>query len=320
MTIRLKGSLLSNFIGLIGAIAVISIFLTIASPYFLKGTNFINISNTIAINIIIAVGMTLVITSGGIDLSVGSNVALTGIIVATFYLKTGTQSVVGVIAGIIIGLLTGIMIGIINGTIINLLNVPPFIATLGTMGVMRGLALVVSNGRVLYSMPEGFEKTFAGFIGGVIPKPVIVAIVIAIIGGFILNRTTLGRYAKALGGNERCVRVAGIHIEKYKLIIYTIVGALSSISGLALTSMMNAAEPIAGNFYELDAIAVVVMGGTSLMGGRGTMLGTILGALLLGLVRNGLNIMKVPPNFHQLLVGIIILVAVVIGSTREMNR
>jgi ribose/xylose/arabinose/galactoside ABC-type transport system permease subunit len=114
--------------------------------------------------------------------------------------------------------------------------------------------------------------------------------------------------------------VAGINIEKYKLIIYTFVGALSSISGLALTSMMNAAEPIAGNFYELDAIAVVVMGGTSLQGGRGTMLGTILGALLLGLVRNGLNIMKVPPNFHQLLVGIIILVAVVIGSTREMNR
>jgi ribose transport system permease protein len=221
-----------------------------------------------------------------------------------------------VILGMFLGLATGTVIGIVNGLIINALGVPPFIATLGTMGVMRGLALIASNGRVLYGMPKGFESTFAGFIGGV-PKPVILAIVIAIIGAFILNKTTLGRYAKAIGGNERCVRVCGINIEKRKLTIYAIGGVLASISGLALTSMMNAAEPIAGNFYELDAIAVVVMGGTNLMGGKGTMLGTILGALMLGIVRNGLNIMKVPANYHQLLVGIIILVAVIIGSRRN---
>jgi ribose/xylose/arabinose/galactoside ABC-type transport system permease subunit len=320
MAVRLKGSFVGNFLGLIGAIIGISVFLSIASPYFLKGANFVNISNTIAINVIIGVGMTLVITSGGIDLSVGSTVALTGILTALFYLSVKSKSVLVVIAGMLIGIATGVIIGVINGAIINTLNVPPFIATLGTMGVVRGLALIASNGRVLYGMPKGFESSFAGFIGGVIPKPVVVAIVIALIGAFILNRTTLGRYAKALGGNERCVRVAGLRIERFKLTIYTIVGVLSSISGLALTSMMNAAEPIAGNLYELDAIAVVVMGGTSLQGGKGTMLGTILGALLLGIVRNGLNIMKVPPNYHQLLSGVIILVAVIIGSARNLSK
>jgi ribose/xylose/arabinose/galactoside ABC-type transport system permease subunit len=317
MKIRIRSPFLNSYIGLIAAVVGISIFLSIASPYFLKVTNFVNIGNQIAINLIIAVGMTLIITSGGIDLSVGSNVALTGIIVALFYLKMpNASSVPMIILGLLLGLATGTTIGIINGTIINTLGVPPFIATLGTMGVMRGLALIASNGRVLYGMPTGFESIFAGFIGG-IPKPVIVAIVIAIIGVFILNKTTLGRYAKAVGGNEQCVRVCGIKIERLKLIIYAIGGVLASISGLALTSMMNAAEPIAGSFYELDAIAVVVMGGTNLMGGKGTMIGTILGALLLGIVRNGLNIMKVPANYHQLLVGIIILVAVVIGSMRN---
>lgn len=317
MFARSRSPFFHSYLGLIGAVVAISVYLSIASPYFLKVANFVNIGNQIAINLIIAVGMTLIITSGGIDLSVGSNVALTGILVALFYLKMPASSTVPmVILGMILGLATGTAIGIINGLIINTLGVPPFIATLGTMGVMRGLALIASNGRVLYGMPKGFESTFAGFIGG-IPKPVIVAVVIAIIGVFILGRTTLGRYAKAIGGNERCVRVCGINIERHKITIYAIGGCLASISGLALTSMMNAAEPIAGNFYELDAIAVVVMGGTNLMGGKGTMIGTILGALLLGIVRNGLNIMKVPANYHQLLVGIIILVAVIIGSKRS---
>jgi ribose transport system permease protein len=183
----------------------------------------------------------------------------------------------------------------------------------------RGLALVLSNGRVLYGLPKSFEAVVGGFIAGALPKSIIVASVVAAIGVFLLNKTTLGRHAKAIGGNEQCVRVCGINVNRLKMTIYIIGGAMASISSLALASMMNAAEPNAGNFYELEAIAVVVMGGTSLMGGKGTVVGTILGALLLGLVRNGLNLLRVPPNFHQLIVGLIILGAVMAGSTRDKS-
>ena len=316
MVIRAKSPFLGNYIGIVGAIVAISVYLSIASPFFLQASNFVNIGNQIAINLIIAVGMTLVITSGGIDLSVGANVALTGIIVALYYYAMG-GSTFAVILGLLVGVAVGAAIGFVNGLIITRLNVPPFIATLGTMVAFRGLALVLSNGRVLYGMPTSFERVFAGFIGGAIPKPVIAAVAVAAIGVFLLNKTTLGRYATALGGNEDCVRVCGINVDRIKMVIYMIGGGMAAISGLALTSMMNAAEPIAGNFYELEAVAVVVMGGTNLMGGKATVVGTILGAVLLGVVRNGLNIMRVPPNYHQLVVGIIILGAVIAGSRRS---
>jgi ribose transport system permease protein len=318
MTSRVRSPFFRNYIGILGAIVVISIFLSIASPYFLKINNFVNIGNQIALNLIIAVGMTLVITIGGIDLSVGANVALTGIVVALYFYAAG-GSTLAVIGGLLVGLGVGIAIGAINGFLITRLNVPPFVATLGGMVAFRGLALVLSNGRVLYGLPKNFEAVVGGFIAGALPKSIIVASVVAAIGVFLLNKTTLGRHAKAIGGNEQCVRVCGINVNRLKMTIYIIGGAMASISSLALASMMNAAEPNAGNFYELEAIAVVVMGGTSLMGGKGTVVGTILGALLLGLVRNGLNLLRVPPNFHQLIVGLIILGAVMAGSTRDKS-
>jgi ribose transport system permease protein len=318
MVSRARSPFFRNYVGILGAIVVISIFLSIASPYFLKINNFVNIGNQIALNLIIAVGMTLVITIGGIDLSVGANVALTGIVVALYFYAVG-GSTIAVIGGLLVGLGVGIGIGTINGLIITRLNVPPFIATLGGMVAFRGLALVLSNGRVLYGLPKSFESVVGGFIASAVPKSIIVASIVAAIAVFLLNKTTLGRHVKAIGGNEQCVKVCGINIHRLKMITYIIGGAMASISGLALTSMMNAAEPNAGNFYELEAIAVVVMGGTNLMGGKGTVVGTILGALLLGLVRNGLNIMKVPPNFHQLIVGLIILGAVMAGSTRDRS-
>jgi ribose transport system permease protein len=314
---RVRNTFMANYLGLLIAIVAISVFLTVASHYFLKGKNFVNIGNQIAINLIIAAGMTLVITMGGIDLSVGSNLALTGIIVALFLKKFGPGLEI-VLLGMLIGLALGVVFGFGNALIINKLGAPPFIATLGTMGVFRGLALVFSNGRVIYKMPRAFEKIFAGFVFG-FPKPLIVAAVILAISAFLLNRTTLGRFARIIGGNENCARVSGMRIETVKMVVYIYSGLLAAMGGLALTAMMNAAEPIAGNFYELDAIAVVVMGGTLLQGGKGTITGTILGALLLGVVRNGLNLMRVPVNFHQFLVGVIILVAVVSGS-RRANR
>ena len=315
MRARAASTFVANYLGLCIALVVISVLLVIASPYYLKVANFVNIGNQIAINLIIAAGMTVVITMGGIDLSVGSNVALTGIIVALFLRRYGSGIGI-VLLGILIGLALGVLSGALNATIINRLGAPPFITTLGTMGVFRGLALVFSNGRVIYKMPEGFENAFAGFVFG-FPKPLIVAVAIVAITAFLLNQTTLGRFARIIGGNERCADVSGINVNRFKMIVYIYSGLLAAIGGLVLTAMMNAAEPIAGGFYELDAIAVVVMGGTRLQGGKGTITGTILGALLLGVARNGLNLMHVPVNFHQLLVGGIILAAVVSGSRSE---
>ena len=314
-TIGTKRRISGNIIGLILAIIAISTFLSFASPYFLNITNFVNIGNQIAINIIIATGMTIIICSGGIDLSVGSNVALTGVLIAIFF-HAVEPTPLSIIVGLLVGICVGALIGLLNGTLVSVLRIPAFIATLGTMGVIRGLALVFSGGRPLMGMPDRFLALASGFIWGV-PKSVVIAIMVALIGAFLLNKTVLGRLARAMGGNERCVLISGINTKKYKIIIYTMEGILAAVSGIVLTSMMATAEPIAGQWYELDAIAVVVMGGTSLEGGKGSILGAVLGALLLGVARNGLNIMGVPANYQQLLVGIIILAAVMAGSLRK---
>lgn len=309
-----KRFLLSEYSGPTIAILVIGIFLSIFSPQFLKLTNFINISNQIAINIIIAVGMTILITSGGIDLSVGANVALSGVIIALYFRAAPDGG--SPFIGILIGLGMGMLLGAINGVIVAYLKAPAFITTLGTMGVFRGFALVFSGGRPLMGINTDFINTFSGFVGA-IPKQFIIAVLIALLGGFVLNHTSMGRIAKCMGGNERTLRVSGIPVEVYKVLMYMITGVLASIAGMVLTSMMAVAEPIAGQFYELDAVAVVVMGGTLLQGGKGTVFGTLLGAILLGVVRNGLNMIGVPANYQQLFVGLIIMIAVISGSRRK---
>lgn len=304
----------SVYSGPIIAICILALFLSIFSPQFLKVTNFVNISNQIAINIIIAVGMTILIISGGIDLSVGANVALTGVIIALYFraVPDGGSPLVGILIGVGVGAL----LGAINGVIVAYLKAPPFITTLGTMGVFRGFALVFSGGRPLMGINPEFVGIFSGFIGRV-PLQFIIALLIALIGAFLLDRTSLGRIAQCMGGNEKTLRVSGIPVELYKVLMYVLTGVLAAMGGMVLTSMMEVAEPIAGQFYELDAVAVVVMGGTLLQGGKGTVLGTVLGAVLLGIVRNGLNMVGVPANYQQLFVGLIIMIAVVSGSRRK---
>lgn len=304
-----------NYLGLVLAILLLGVFLSFASPFFLSASNFVNIGNQIAVNIIIAVGMTLIITAGGIDLSVGSNLAVTGVTVALFLRSFGDLPG-GALLGLLVGIGVGLAIGLINASLVSLLSIPAFITTLGMMVALRGLALIISNGRVVSGLPTTFEGLFAGFIWG-FPKPVLVALLVVLVCAFILNKTPLGRVATAIGGNERCVEVCGLSVRTYKYAIYGIGAICAAVSGMTLTSMMDAAEPIAGNFYELDAVAVVVMGGTDLNGGRSTILGTVLGALLLGMVRNGLNLMEVPAYYHQLMVGVVILLAVVLGSREK---
>lgn len=298
------------YAGPAGAIVLIAVVLGFLTPRFLDMNNFVNIANQITVNIILAVGMTILITSGGIDLSVGANIALTGVIVAQFFRGMPEATAGGALVGICIGIFVGAALGLFNGLIVAYLNAPPFITTLGTMSVYRGLALVFSGGRPLMGINPLFVGGFTGFIAGV-PKQFLIALLVAAAGGYLLNRTTIGRVATVMGGNERCAVVSGLPTRRYKVLFYVLTGILAGIGALMLTAMMAVAEPIAGTFYELDAVAVVVMGGTHLMGGFGTMAGTIVGAVLLGIVRNGLNLVGVPANYQQLIVGLIIMFAVI---------
>lgn len=306
------------YIGPLTATLLMAVALSIVSPHFLDANNFVNIANQITVNIILAVGMTILITSGGIDLSVGANIALTGVIVAQFFRNVPDPGFFNALGGVGIGLAVGAILGLVNGVIVAYLNAPPFITTLGTMSVFRGLALVFSGGRPLMGINPSFVSGFTGFIAGV-PKQFLLALAVVAAGGYLLNRTTIGRVATVMGGNERCALVSGLPTRGYKVLFYVITGILGGIGALMLTAMMAVAEPIAGNFYELDAVAVVVIGGTNLMGGFGTVTGTLVGAILLGIVRNGLNLLGVPANFQQLIVGLIIMIAVVGVGRRFRN-
>jgi ribose transport system permease protein len=278
---------------------------------FLDSFNLLNVALQASINAIIAVGMTFVITSGGIDLSVGSVVALTGVVVANA-LKAGGSPLVVLFLGVGIGVLCGLA----NGLLITRANLPPFIATLGTMGIFRGLALLIVEGRPVYGLPGAFIDLYAGRIGPV-PMPVIIALIVAVIFGFVLVRTKVGEYTIAIGGNEETARLSGINVAFYKLVIYAICGGLAGLAGVVLTARMSAAEPIAGTGFELDAIAATVMGGTSLLGGEGTISGTVIGALFTSLVRNGMNIFNVQSYWQQIVIGTVIVLAVIIDRRRK---
>lgn len=303
--------------GIVLALLLLATTFSILSPivlgqqYFLAPNNLLQVALQASINSIIAVGMTFVIITGGIDLSVGSIVALGGIFVAGL-LKSDASPLM--VLGV--GVLVGILCGAFNGILITRVNLPPFIVTLGTMGIFRGLALIISSGRPIYGLPQEYINTFAGQIGAV-PIPVIIAAVVAIVFAFILTRTKLGEYTIAIGGNEETARLSGINVKRYKLIVYALSGALCGLAAVVLTARMSAAEPIAGNLFELDAIAATVMGGTSLMGGEGSILGTVVGALFTSLVRNGMNIFNVQAYWQQVVIGSVIVIAVVIDRIRK---
>jgi ribose transport system permease protein len=260
-----------------------------------------------SINAIIAIGMTLVIISAGIDLSVGSIAGLASVVAATVMTTQG----LGV--GVAVGLAVGIAAGAINGVLIARVGLAPFIVTLGTLALFRGTALVFTNGQPIYGIPEAFRSIFAGSLGP-IPTPVIIAIVCALIVDFVLRRTTFGEHIVAIGGNEEAARLCGVAVGRVKALIYVIAGALSALGGFVLVARIGAAEPIGGTGYELDAIAATVIGGTSLFGGVGTIGGTLIGALILGGLRNGLTLMNVQSFWQQVASGLVIIFAVLIDK------
>ena len=290
---------------------ILCVVLTGMSDRFLTMDNLLNVTRQVSINAVTSVGMTLVILTGGIDLSVGSILAFAGSITAG--LLSGGQSLV---PAIIVGVVAGAFIGMINGALITRAGIPPFIATLGTMTAARGFTLVYTDGRPITGMEEAFRFLGGGYIAG-IPVPVIIMAVIFLLAHIMLTRTKFGRYVYAIGGNEEAARLSGIGTKKILLSVYTLAGLLAGFSGVIMASRLNSAQPTAGAGFELDAIAAVVLGGTSLSGGVGTVGGTLIGAMIIGVLDNGLNLLNVSSFYQQVAKGVVILLAVYVDKKRK---
>lgn len=309
--------------GLVLALVGLGTVLSFLSPVFLTTDNLIQILLQASINLIVALGMTFVIITAGIDLSVGSTAALAGVILANL-LKSDIPAwtpaaggdripwVLAVVAAICVGLI----IGSVNGLLITRLRITPFIVTLGMLSVVRGLALIYTEGRPIFGLPEAFNRTIGGETRG-IPHPVIIAGLLAMISWLVLRYTRLGEYTYAIGGNQEATRLSGVNVDRYIVAIYMICGSFAAMAGVVLTARLRAAEPIAASGYELDAIAATVMGGTSLFGGEGSVIGTILGALLISTLRNGLNLLNVQSYYQQLAIGLVIILAVALDRFRQ---
>ncbi len=294
------------------ALLLIVVIITIINPSFMTTTNILNVLRQVSISALIAFGMTFIILTGGIDLSVGSTLALTGAVAATM-LASGMDPILT----ILIALLLGAILGAINGVIIAKGKVAPFIATLATMTIYRGLTLVYTEGRPVSGLGDSttFQMLGKGYFLG-IPVPVVTMILAFFALWFIMHKTTFGRRVYAVGGNEGAARLSGINTDRVKIMVYSLTGMLAALSALILTSRLNSAQPTAGTSYELDAIAAVVLGGTSLTGGRGWIFGTLVGALIIGVLNNGLNLIGVSSFFQQVVKGAVILIAVLIDRKK----
>ncbi|MFZ4628389.1 MAG: ABC transporter permease [Blastocatellia bacterium] len=275
-------------------------------PKFLTTGNLAAIARQTAVITIMAMGMTMVMVSGGIDLSVGSIVGLTAV-VGSLSMASGGQAA---LVGIVVAILVGGLCGIANGTAVTTLRIPPFIVTLGAMGIYRGLALYISNGNAVVGLPESAGYLAERTLFGVIPVPLLLVIVLALLIHFTLSQTRLGRYCYAMGSNIEAARFAGINVWRYQVTYYAILGALSGLAGAMETSRTVTGQPNAGETYELNVIASVVIGGGSLSGGQGTVIGTIIGSLIMGVLANGGNLLQISPFIQKIVIGTVIILAV----------
>jgi len=296
-------------------VTVLFIVLSVSSPYFLTIQNLSSVARQTAVINIMALGMTIIMISGGIDLSIGSVMAFAGIC-GTMLLQAGVPLVYSIIGA----MMAGVAWQLINSLLITLLKVSPFIATLGTMGAARGLTLVITNGMPVVRLPDNFGFLGDGTVLGLVPVPLAILISLALLTGFILKYTRMGRYAYAIGSNTEAARYAGIPIRFYLVIIYCFCGALTGLAGMIESSRLMTGQPTAGQGYELSVIAAVVIGGASLSGGEGTVTGTIAGAFLMGLISNGSNLLGVSPFWQQVLIGVVIVLAVAGDELRKRSR
>jgi ribose transport system permease protein len=290
---------------LIGLVVICAVF-AMLSDVFLTERNLVNILQQSSINSCVAIGMTMVIISGGIDLSVGPVAACAAVLAASL-LVAGFPVLLSIGAGLAVG----VVCGAFNGVLIAYGGLQPFIVTLGTLSVFRALALIYTGGNPILGVPNEFRRLFASEIW-IFPVPVVVVAVLVVVGSVLLARTPLGEYIFAVGGNEEAARISGVPIARTKIAAYAMSGFLAALAAIILVARLGAAEPTLGNLWELEAIAASAIGGASLMGGKGSIIGTILGAIVLGAMRNGLTLLNVQAFYQLLATGIIIILAMLI--------
>jgi ribose transport system permease protein len=307
------------------ALVVLCILLGVLTDKFFTASNGLNVLRQVAVNVCIATGMTLIVLTGGIDLSVGSILALCGAITAGL-LKNGIRlpsadMFIGftLLGAVLAGLIIGALLGLFNGITITRFKVPPFVATLAMLTIARGFTMLYTGGHPVSNLGTSFAWIGTGSLIG-IPVPVWIALLVVLIAALITRQTRLGRYIYAIGGNETAARLSGIRINRVKLIVYSLGAALAAVGGVIVTSRLDSAQPNAGLSYELDAIAAVVIGGTSLNGGKGSVGGTVIGAVIIGVLNNGLVLLNVSPFWQQVVKGGVILLAVIIDRVGEKRE
>jgi ribose transport system permease protein len=293
-------------IGILAGLLVLCVIIAVLNPNFLTANNLLNVLRQTSTNLYLALAMTMVIILGGIDLSVGSVMAVSGVVTAMLIALFGAPLYVAVAAG----LLVGILFGALNGYVAATTVIPPFIITLATMNIGRGAAYVLTDGQPVRVMSDAFNFIGSGYIGGVLPTPVLYSIIFVILCYLMMNKTKMGRYIYAVGGNPEAARFSGINIKRVKFFAYTFSGFMAGFAGIVLASRMFSGQPTAGVAAELDAIAAVVLGGTSMTGGYGRIGGTVIGALIIGVLSNGLNLIGVSSFWQYIVKGIVILIAV----------
>jgi len=311
---KIKYNYFQEFILLVVLLVLGTIF-SLLTDTFLTIPNILNVLLQISIIAILGFGVTIIIISAGIDLSLGSVMALVGMGTAAI-LTSSTPSIFLAILG---GLLIGGIVGFINGITVAYIHLPAFIATLAMMSIARGVALVVTNAIPIYNLPESFLFLGSGFLWGV-PTPIYVMISLYFILDFILRKTKFGRYTYAIGGNEEATRLSGINIKRYKLLVYVVGGICTGVAGILFTARLGSGQPTAGVGYELDAITAAILGGTNLFGGSGNLIGTLIGAFVMGVINNGQALLNISSYVQNIVRGIIVILAVGISTYQYMTR
>ena len=299
---------------LLGVLILVIVIMSIASPYFFSWKNCRNILNQSAIYLVISIGMTFVISAGQIDLSVGAIIGFAGMAMGILY-----QSGVPAIAAILLGLVICTGIGAINGCLVSYGKINSFIATLSMMTILRGIILIVTNSSSIFGFGSVFTFIGSGKIGPV-NMPIVISLVIALIGAMILHKTKFGNYCLFIGSNEVALNRSGVDVRKYKVLLFSLCGFCAGVAGMIVTARLNSAEPLAGQGYEMDAIAATILGGTSMRGGKGTIIGTIIACFILNIMKNGLTLLAISSHYQEILTGIILIVSVLISESNERKK